>query len=213
MAWERGNEDGELDSKSRMGKDISTHKCYLDFPSGDFCIRSLFLISEAREAHRILELHWVRGGLIRAWKGQSGPELWRSRCDPALRRDWEEKWEEIDADIEGMLAALERRVLTCQIALESQGTMGGAVDCSVIRQEIEKLPDKAGSARELVGMIARGSGESNGETGASEAMDIDLQPNDQPREGDGDCTGDDDEDELLVLDDEVSDDDLADALA
>lgn len=45
LAWERGNEDGELDSKSRMGKDISTHKCYLDFPSGDFCIRSLFLIS------------------------------------------------------------------------------------------------------------------------------------------------------------------------
>nr|KIR85662.1 hypothetical protein I308_03769 [Cryptococcus tetragattii IND107] len=188
LAWERGNEDGELDN----------------FPSGDFCIRSLFLISEAREAHRILELHWVRGGLSRAWKGQSGPELWRSRCDPALRRDWEEKREGIDADIEGMLAALERRVLTCQIALESQGTMGGAVDCSVIRQEIEKLPDKAGSARELVGMIARGSGESNGKP---------AQPNDQPREGDGDCTGDDDEDELLVLDDEVSDNDLADALA
>lgn len=213
MAWERGYEDGELDSKSRIGKDISTHKCYLDFPSRDFCIRSLFLVSEAREAHRILELHWVRDGLVRAWKGQSGLELWRSRCDPALRRDWEEKWEGIDADIEGMLAALERRVLTCQMALESRGTMSGAVDCSVIRQEIEKLRDKAGSARELVGMIARGSGESSGETGASEAMDIDLQPNDQPREGDGDCTGDDDEEGLLVHDDEVSDDDLADAIA
>lgn len=62
-------------------------------------------------------------------------------------------------------------------------------------------------------MIARGSGESSGETGASEAMDIDLQPNDQPREGDGDCTGDDDEEGLLVHDDEVSDDDLADAIA
>lgn len=132
MAWERGYEDGELDSKSRIGKDISTHKCYLDFPSRDFCIRSLFLVSEAREAHRILELHWVRDGLVRAWKGQSGLELWRSRCDPALRRDWEEKWEGIDADIEGMLAALERRVLTCQMALESRGTMSGAVDCRLL---------------------------------------------------------------------------------
>lgn len=212
LAWERGNEDVELDSKSRIGKDISTHKCYLDFPSRDFCIRSLFLVSEAREAHRILELHWVRDGLVRAWKGQPDPELWRSRCDPTLRRDWEEKWEGSDAEIEGMLAALERRVLTCQIALEGRGTMGGAVDFSVIRQEIGKLPDKAGSARELVGMIARGSGENSGGTGASEAMDIDLQPNDQPREGDGDCTGDEDEEELLVLDDEVSDDDLADAI-
>lgn len=36
---------------------------------------------------------------------------------------------------------------------------------------------------------------------------------DQPREGDGDCTGDDDEEGLLVHDDEVSDDDLADAIA
>ncbi|OWZ77233.1 hypothetical protein C366_04779 [Cryptococcus neoformans Tu401-1] len=57
------------------------------FPSRDFCIRSLFLVSEAREAHRILELHWVRDGLVRAWKGQPDPELWRSRCDPALRKD------------------------------------------------------------------------------------------------------------------------------
>lgn len=90
--------------------------------------------------------------------------------------------------------------------------MSGAVDFSVIRQEIEKLPDKAGSARELIGMIARGSGESSSETGTSEAMDIDVPPNDQPREGDGDWTGVDDEEELLVLDDEVSDDDLADAM-
>ncbi|OXG98351.1 hypothetical protein C345_00928 [Cryptococcus neoformans A2-102-5] len=190
----RGNEDVELDN----------------FPSRDFCIRSLFLVSVAREAHRILELHWVRDGLVRAWKGQPDPELWRSRCDPALRKDWEEKWEGIDAEIEEMLTALERRVLTCQIALEGRGTMDGAVDFSVIRQEIEKLPDKAGNARELIGMIARGSGESSSETGTSEAMDIDVPPNDQPREGDGDWTGIDEE--LLVLDDEVSDDDLADAM-
>lgn len=69
----RGNEDVEFDSKSRIGKDISTHKCYLDFPSRDFCIRSLYLVSETREAHRILKLHWVRDGLVRlerpAWPG------------------------------------------------------------------------------------------------------------------------------------------------
>ncbi|UOH83596.1 hypothetical protein LQV05_006329 [Cryptococcus neoformans] len=171
LVWERGNEDVELDN----------------FPSRDFCIRSLFLVSEAREAHRILELHWVRDGLVRAWKGQPDPELWRSRCDPALRN-------------------IGRKTL------EGRGTMGGAVDFSVIRQEIEKLPDKAGSARELIGMIARGSGESSSETGTSEAMDIDVPPNDQPWEGDGDWTGVDDEEELLVLDDEVSDDDLADAM-
>ena len=154
---ERGGEDVRLDSKSRIGKDISTHKCYLDFPSRDFCIRSLFLVSEAREAHRILELHWVRDGLVRAWKGQPDPELWRSRCGPALRKDWEEKWEGIDAEIE-MLAALEQRVLTYGLVLESRGALGGAVDFAAIRQEIEELPDRPGTTRELIEMIERGIG-------------------------------------------------------
>ncbi|KIR39633.1 hypothetical protein I307_01515 [Cryptococcus deuterogattii 99/473] len=53
----RGNEDVEFDN----------------FPSRDFCIRSLYLVSETREAHRILKLHWVRDGLVRlerpAWPG------------------------------------------------------------------------------------------------------------------------------------------------
>ncbi|OXG19168.1 hypothetical protein C367_04612 [Cryptococcus neoformans Ze90-1] len=123
----------------------------------DFCIRSLFLVSEAREAHRILELHWVRDGLVRAWKGQPDPELWRSRCDPALRKDWEGKWEGIDAEIE-MLAALEQRVLTYGLVLESRGALGGAVDFAAIRQEIEELPDRPGTTRELIEMIERGIG-------------------------------------------------------
>lgn len=74
------------------------------------------------------------------------------------------------------------------------------------------MPDRPGGTVELIGMIGRGSGEDEGEIGAGEAMDIDSQPNDQrTEEADVDCIGD-DEEELMVLDDEVSDDDLADAI-
>lgn len=57
-----------------------------------------------------------------------------------------------------MLAALEQRVLTYGLVLESRGTLGGAVDLAAIRQEIEELPDRPGTTRELIEMIERGIG-------------------------------------------------------
>lgn len=156
----------------------------------------------------------MRDGLVRAWKGQPDPELWRRRCEEGLRGGLEEKWEEADREIEGMLASLEPRVLAYGLSLERRGALGGAVDFAVIRQEIEELPDRPGGTVELIEMIGRGSGEDEGEIGAGEAMDIDSQPNDQrTEEADVDCIGGDEEEELIVLDDEVSDDDdLADVI-
>ncbi|OWZ60130.1 hypothetical protein C356_00346 [Cryptococcus neoformans c45] len=97
------------------------------------------------------------------------------------------------------------------VSRESRGALGGAVDFAAIRQEIEELPDRPGTTRELIEMIERGMGEDDNET--SEVMDIDPQSNgQQTEEADDDCIGD-DEEELMVLGDEVSDgDDLADAI-
>lgn len=86
----------------------------------------------------------------------------------------------------------------------------------VIRQEIEKLPDKAGSARELIETIARELVRTVVKRAQVRQWILTFSRTTshgkEMVQGDGDCTGDDDE-ALLVLDDEVSDDDLADAIA